>query len=161
VDPYSEVPDPTLEQRYPAPAAGEPLALPVEVEQTRAALRPWLDNMLSAHCYSIEEAAAVCAMPAAEVRQLATKWDLPTTRSPSGLNVLPYPGGRHPRAGFLDGAVDPLRGTKASVFLPWDDAGYVVVDLPEAIFSGSQLIFLAHTHEPTIWDGRNIVIDNV
>lgn len=161
VDPYSEVPDPTLEQRYPAPAAGEPLALPVEVEQTRAALRPWLDNMLSAHCYSIEEAAAVCAMPAAEVRQLATKWDLPTTRSPSGLNVLPYPGGRHPRAGFLDGAVDPLRGTKASVFLPWDDAGYVVVDLPEAIFSGSQLIFLAHTHEPTIWDDRNIVIDNV
>jgi hypothetical protein len=33
--------------------------------------------------------------------------------------VLPYPGGRHPRVGFLDGAIDPQRGTKASVFAPW------------------------------------------
>src|SRR5262249_33818250 len=77
------------------------------------------------------------------------------------LRVLPYPGGRHPRIGFLEGAIDPLRGTKASVFLPWDPASYVVVDLPEAIFSNIGLIFLAHTHVPTIWNEQNQVLQNI
>src|SRR5262249_32103221 len=77
------------------------------------------------------------------------------------LRVRPYPGGRHPRIGFLEGAIDPLRGTKASVFLPWDPASYVVVDLPEAIFSNLGLLFLAHTHVPTIWNERNAIIENV
>jgi hypothetical protein len=51
------------------------------------------------------------------------------------LFVLPYPGGRHPRIGFLDGAVNPQRETKISVSTPWDEQSYVVVDLPEAIWS--------------------------
>jgi hypothetical protein len=72
------------------------------------------------------------------------------------VHVLPYPGGRHPRIGFLDGAVDPLRGTKASVFLPWDPASYVVVDLPEAIFTNLGLTFLAHAHIPSKWDSHNL-----
>jgi hypothetical protein len=75
--------------------------------------------------------------------------------------ILPYPGGRHPRIGFLDGAIDPQRGTKVSVFTPWKDGGYVVVDAPEAIFSNLGLTFLAHTHIPTIWDDANVVIENV
>jgi len=75
--------------------------------------------------------------------------------------VRPYPGGRHPRIGFLEGAIDPLRGTKASVFLPWDTASYVVIDLPEAIFSNLGLIFLAHTHVPTVWNEQNVIIENV
>jgi hypothetical protein len=75
--------------------------------------------------------------------------------------VLPYPGGRHVRIGFLEGAIDPQRGTKASVFLPWDPASYVVVDLPEAIFSNLGLLYLAHTHVPTIWNAQNVIIDNV
>lgn len=161
VDPSSEVSDPLLAQRFPRPLQGEVPSIPAEVEQTRGALRPWLDNMMSAHRYDLEEAASVCAMPVAEVSDLAREWGLPTARPSSGPRVLPYPGGRHPRAGFLDGAINPLRGTKASIFLPWDEAGHVVVDLPEAIFAGSDLIFLAHTHEPTIWDDRNIVIENV
>jgi len=36
-----------------------------------------------------------------------------------------------------------------------------VVDLPEAIFSRNRLLFLAHTHVPTIWDEQNVIIDNV
>jgi hypothetical protein len=75
--------------------------------------------------------------------------------------VLPYPGGRHPRTGFLEGAIDPMRGTKASIFLPWDPTSYVVVDLPEAIFSNLGLIFLAHTHIPTLWNDQNVVLENI
>jgi peptidoglycan/xylan/chitin deacetylase (PgdA/CDA1 family) len=161
VNPTSEVPDPMLDERYPAPAAGEPLPLPVEVEQTQAALRPWLDNMLSWHRYDTVEAAAVCGISVADVQNRADEWRLPASPSPSGLRVLPYPGGRHPRTGFLEGAIEPLRGTKASIFLPWDDAGYVVLDVPEAIFVGSTLLFLAHTHEPTVWNDRNHIVENV
>ncbi len=66
--------------------------------------------------------------------------------------MLPYPGGRHPRIGFLDGAVEPQRETKLSVFCPWDDHSYVVMDVPEAIWSNLGLTYLAHTHVKTIWD---------
>ena len=52
---------------------------------------------------------------------------------PSPWRLLPYPGGRPVRIGFREGAINPLRGTKASVFLP--GGGYAVIDLPEAIFS--------------------------
>ena len=93
-------------------------------------------------------------MKAAELRVAAP----PTTPA---LRIAPYPGGRHPRIGFLEGAIAPLRGTKASVFLPWDPASYVLVDLPEAIFSHLGLQFLAHTHVPTIWNAQNKVIDNI
>jgi hypothetical protein len=71
---------------------------------------------------------------------------------------LPYPGGRHPRIGFLEGALMPQRETKFSVFTPWDDASYVVVDLPEAIFSNLGLVYLAHTHVPTLWDRQGITL---
>ena len=56
--------------------------------------------------------------------------------------------------GFLDGAVMPQRETKVSVFTPWDDAGYVVADVPEAILSNLGLTYLAHTHIPTLWETR-------
>jgi hypothetical protein len=41
------------------------------------------------------------------------------------------------------------------VFPPWPEGGYVVVDVPEAIFSNLGLIYLAHTHVPTIWDQQS------
>jgi hypothetical protein len=75
--------------------------------------------------------------------------------------VFPYPGGRHPRIGFLDGAVHPQRETKFSVFTPWDDQSYVVVDLPEAIWSNLGLTYLAHTHVPTIWTKRNATLETL
>ena len=45
--------------------------------------------------------------------------------------------------------------------MPWDSSSYVVVDLPEAIFSNLGLIYLAHTHTPTIWDARNLWLENI
>ena len=72
-----------------------------------------------------------------------------------------FPQVRPLRRGFQEGAINPLRGTKATFFLPWDPSIYVVIDLPEAIFSDIGLLFLAHTHVPTIWNDRNVVIENV
>ena len=76
---------------------------------------------------------------------------------------MPYPGGRHPRIGFLDGAVNPQRETKVSVFAPWKDGGYAVADIPEAIWhetpAGRKLLYLAHTHVPTIWDEQKIKLE--
>src|SRR6056297_1191823 len=74
------------------------------------------------------------------------------------VRLLPYPGGRHPRRGFLEGAIAPQRDTKISVFPPWEEGGYVVVDVPEAIFSNLGLTYLAHTHIPTIWDEQSITL---
>lgn len=76
----------------------------------------------------------------------------PTSR----LEVLPYPGVRHPRLGFLEGAINPQRETKFSVFTPWDSNSYVVADVPEAMFSNLGLTYLAHTHVPTIWSAQGI-----
>ncbi len=77
------------------------------------------------------------------------------------LLVLPYPGGRHPRIGFLEGAIDPQRETKISVFTPWPNGGYVVADIPEAIWSNLGLTYLAHTHVPTIWTKQNVALDKL
>ncbi|HUQ92877.1 MAG TPA: polysaccharide deacetylase family protein [Bryobacteraceae bacterium] len=137
--------DPMLRVRYREP---KKLLLPVEVEATQADLTYWTRNM-SEHGYSAEEARRVAGIDVALLKPEG-----------SGLRLAPYPGGRHTRIGFLDGAIDPLRGTKATVFLPWPNSGYVVVDLPEAIFSNLGLLYLAHTHVPTIWNDRNITIPN-
>jgi hypothetical protein len=81
----------------------------------------------------------------------------------SVLKVLPYPGGRHPRIGFLDGAIRPQRETKFSAFLPWDLRQYVVVDLPEAIWmkrgKDRELLYLAHTDVPTMWSRQGIALE--
>jgi hypothetical protein len=88
-----------------------------------------------------------------EVQQRASPESVPNRMATArGFRMLPYPGGRHPRRGFLEGALLPQRETKISIFPPWEDGGYVVVDVPEAIFSNLGLTYLAHTHVPTIWD---------
>lgn len=124
-------------------------------------LRAWLKNMLIDHRYSASEASRATGLARSEVqaaaRRLGVAAQRPQPRADQApLKVLPYPGGRHPRIGFLNGAVAPHRETKASVFTPWDGGGYVVVDAPEAIFSNLGLLYLAHTHLPTIWDERGI-----
>lgn len=121
---------------------------PVEVEATRRDLSYWLQNMAD-HRYN-----------ALEMESVAGSKEIPPEPKASGLRLAPYPGGRHTRIGFLDGAIDPMRGTKATVFLPWKDSGYIVVDVPEAIFSNLGLLYLAHTHIPTIWDDQNLPIEN-
>ena len=132
------------------------LVLPTEMLASRADSAYWLDNMRNAHRYNPAEAARVLGWSEAQV----TAPEAPPS-SPPPVAIRPYPGGRHVRIGFLDGAIDPLRGTKFSVFLPWAPRDYVVVDLPEAIFSNLGLLFLAHTHVPTIWNDRNQIIENI
>lgn len=125
-----------------------------------AELKYWLSNA-ARHGYSAAETAEALALSAGDVKSAQQRLGIkPAALPKSGeLLVLPYPGGRHPRIGFLDGAVDPQRETKASVFLPWDDAGYVVVDLPEAIWSNLGLTYLAHTHVPTVWTKQGIELE--
>lgn len=128
-------------------------------------LRFWLDNMLVHHRFTAEEAAAAMGMKAEEITAAARRLEVGVKklRDETPLLVLPYPGGRHPRIGFLDGAVNPQRETKVSVFAPWKDGGYAVADVPEAIWhavpDGRALLYLAHTHVPTIWDKQGVKLE--
>ncbi|MBN1442872.1 MAG: CehA/McbA family metallohydrolase, partial [Planctomycetes bacterium] len=153
----------------------------VEVERegrrptSDAELRFWLETMVWHHRYTPREIRAATGLGLDEIDAALRRFGIseatrPSRPKDSPILVLPYPGGRHPRAGFLDGAIDPQRETKISVFPPWDggaadrsgsstpaaagSAGYFVVDVPEAIFSNLGLLYLAHTHVPTIWDAR-------
>jgi hypothetical protein len=126
-------------------------------------LKTWLENMIWYHRFSDEEIRAATGLTPAEVEAARQRWQLDPSRRPEPLEsnrlvVLPYPGGRHPRIGFLEGAIRPQRETKLSVFTPWDPASYVVLDVPEAIWSNLGLTYLAHTHIPTIWDERNMTL---
>lgn len=123
-------------------------------------LRYWLENMLCYHRYTVAEAAQVTGLDAQSLEALIQRYRLKPELRPQPptdrLFVLPYPGGRHPRIGFLDGAIDPQRETKLSVFSPWDANSYAVLDVPEAIWSNLGLTYLAHTHVPTVWSRQNI-----
>lgn len=124
-----------------------------------ASSRSWLKNMLVFHRFAVPEVCAATGLTRVEVKRSIQEFGLdPLPKRPrpgKRLQVLPYPGGRHPRIGFRDGAMRPQRETKVSVFLPWEDAGYVVVDVPEAIWvkrqGARELLYLAHTHVPTMW----------
>lgn len=123
--------------------------------------KSWLANMITHHRFSIHEASQATGLPPVEVQQKIDRWDIKTKRlakraDDASIKVLPYPGGRHPRIGFLDGAIHPQRETKLSIFAPWNPHSYAVIDVPEAIWSNLGLTYLAHTHIPTIWDKQNI-----
>ena len=143
------------------------LVLPTEMQATRAELPYWLENMVRYHRFTWSEAAQVTGLGVEALQARAKQIGLdrsqqaPGTDNEKAIRVLPYPGGRHPRKGFREGAILPQRGTKVSIFSPWDPTSYVVVDLPEAIFSNLGLTYLAHTHIPTIWDERNIWLENI
>ena len=119
--------------------------------------RYWLE-VCAAHGYSQVETAMATGREAPEVARLS-----PTIRPPAKpadrLLLLPYPGGRHPRIGFLEGAIDPHRDTKCSVFLPW--GGYAVIDVPEAVWVGKDLVYLAHTHLPTTWERKGVTLERI
>jgi peptidoglycan/xylan/chitin deacetylase (PgdA/CDA1 family) len=133
-------------------------------------LRYWLENMSVLHRYAPAEIGAATGLSADEVVAALRRFGLdgvspPQRRRDDPLIVRPYPGGRHPRIGFLDGAIRPRRETKISVFTPWADGGYVVVDVPEAIWSGHgetrELLYLAHTHIPTTWDKQGVELERL
>lgn len=127
----------------------------------------WLENMIVHHGYSIEETAQGLGTTVEDVRELIVKFEIDQKKEKEKekeqetIKVLPWAPGRHPRIGFLDGAIDPQRDTKISIFLPWENAGYVVFDLPEAVFSNLGLIYLAHTHVPTVWTEKNVTLDQI
>jgi hypothetical protein len=130
------------------------------------ALRDWLANMVGWHRFTTEEVQAATGLSADEIAAALKRFNIapgvhPAHKAGDPLVVLPYPGGRHPRIGFLDGAIRPQRETKISVFTPWDDGSYVVADIPEAIWSNLGLTYLAHTHVPTIWTKQNIELEKL
>jgi len=145
--------------------AGQRAGAETRPPQGEKDLRFWMENMLVHHRYTTEEAAAVTGLTPAKIASARERLhlpDRPPKSEPSApLKVLPYPGGRHPRLGFFDGAIEPQRDTKLSVFTPWDDGGYVVVDAPEAIWSNLGLTYLAHRHIDTIWSSQGITLEKL
>lgn len=134
-------------------------------------LRYWLTNMFGHHGFSLAEAAAATGLSEEALAETCEQLEIdPGAVLPidgdERIFVVPYPGGRHPRIGFLDGAIRPQRETKVSVFTPWQPedgsrADYVVADVPEAIWSNLGLTYLAHTHVPTIWTEQDVTLEQL
>jgi len=121
--------------------------------------RCWLE-VCAAHGYSQAETAMATGLEARDVAALQQRYGTRPPAAPADrLLLLPYPGGRHPRIGFLEGAIDPHRDTKCSVFLP--GGGYAVIDVPEAVWCGKDLVYLAHTHLPTKWQKQGIALERI
>jgi hypothetical protein len=137
---------------YQTLQVGEDKLLNARVPQSTAELAGWLDNMIVDHRFTANEVRMATGLGPSQAAEEVRKRALKSREASEQVRVLPYPGGRHPRRGFLDGAINPQRETKISVFPPWKDGGYVVIDVPEAVFSNLGLTYLAHTHIPTIWD---------
>ncbi len=135
-----------------------------QVESRAAAnqseLRYWLDNLVRYHGFTDAEVSAATGLSTDEVRSRLDEWHIEpqSQKNRESLLVLPWPGGRHPRIGFLEGAIRPQRETKVSVFTPWGDHDFVVVDVPEAIWSNLGLTYLAHTHIPTVFDKQGVTL---
>ena len=147
--------------------------------QSDEELRFWLENMLLDHGFTDFEVSAATGLSLDEVAEVVARFSLrrrgdtqragasarlssPQASPPAVLKVRPYPGGRHPRIGFLDGAIRPQRETKFSAFLPWDSTQYVVADIPEAIWmreGEGRALYLAHTHVPTIWSRSGTALE--
>lgn len=138
----------------------------VRLAANRAELEYWV-QVMNIHGYSAGEISSVLGTTVQEANSLVSnlaahpvRLNSVDRREKGSPLLLPYPGGRHPRIGFLDGAINPQRETKLSVFAPWKEGGYVVLDLPEAVWHNvdgrRELLYLAHTHVPTIWDKAGV-----
>lgn len=126
----------------------------------------WL-NIALAHNFTPVEIAKALNKSTSQIKQDIKQLNLTPEKARAMFinndryTALPYPGGRHPRIGFLDGAIRPRRDTKISIFDPQNPNSYVVVDIPEAIWfiphgkTNRELLFLAHTHIPTVWDRQS------
>ena len=130
---------------------------PLSTEEDK---RYWLSNMIQDHGFDQWETRAATGLSIPEIKEAVDRYDLSRARgNQMKMKIRPYPGGRHPRIAFRDGAMRPQRETKFSVFAPWKNGGYAVVDVPEAIWVKTgetrELLYLAHTHVPTMWSKRD------
>ena len=127
--------------------------------------RRWFENMVWHHQYSIDDVHNATGLAKDYITKELQRLDISAATKPrrarDTLLMLPYPGGKHPRIGFLEGAINPQRETKVSIFTPWDPSSYVVLDVPEAIWSNLGLTYLAHTHIPTLWDQHDISLEQL
>ena len=127
--------------------------------ESRKDLRRWV-AVMQRHGYTIDEMRFATGVENERIVKAMGRASVRYTRGE--LELLPYPGGRHPRIGFRDGEFRPQRETKLSLFTPWDPTSYVVIDVPEAIWhhrgEDRQLLYLAHEDIPTRWDleGKSI-----
>ena len=69
-------------------------------------LRAWLRNMIWYHHFGDEEISAATGLTLEEVSRARSQFDINVNNRPERdpkepVLVLPYPGGRHPRIGFL------------------------------------------------------------
>jgi len=121
--------------------------------ESKKDLRRWI-AIMQRHGYTVDEMRFATGLDEERIRKTMDRSSV--RYAPGKLELLPYPGGRHPRIGFRDGEFRPQRETKLSLFTPWDPTSYVVIDVPEAIWhqrgTGRQLLFLAHEDIPTRWD---------
>lgn len=131
-----------------------------------AELKYWLENMIIYHGFDHDEVQTATGLTHDEIDAAIKQLDIDTeleipNEDDAPLLCLPFPGGRHPRIGFLEGAIRPQRESKISVFTPWKRHDYVVVDVPEAIWSNLGLTYLAHTHVPTVWTRQNVELERL
>ena len=157
-------PEGAIEDRQIRIAAGK------DIENFRkpkndAELKYWLSNM-AVHDFTPVDISAATGLTTSEIVTATKRFVIDPAKADKGrtLLTLPYPGGRHPRIGFLEGAIRPQRETKVSVFAPWKVGGYAVADVPEAMWVQTgdkprELLYLAHTHVPTMWDKQNITLE--
>lgn len=78
----------------------------------------------------------------------------------ASIKIGPYPGG-YPRVTKDELCVDPRPDHKLAVYLPWENSGYIVIDLPEVIFSNVGVLFLAHKHISTMWTEKGVELETV
>lgn len=149
--------DPMINIRYPAAESSEPV-WPSEVVASREQSGYWL-GVMQRHGYTTREMAGVLGWSPDTIDRLLPSVRIPASH-PDRIEVLPYPGGRHPRIEFQEGMLSPMRGTKLSVFLPWNPGDFVVLDVPEAVFTQFGLTFLGHKHIPTVFDYQQVGIVN-
>ncbi|MBN2579885.1 MAG: hypothetical protein JXB10_12930 [Pirellulales bacterium] len=133
---------------------------------SEAELRYWLQNMVRDHRFSTAEIEAATGLSQAEIAAALKRFDIrpenrPARKKDAPLKMVPWPGGR--AVSDWGEQVEPSRRreTKATVFAPWDDSSYVVLDMPEAIFSNLGLIYLAHVHGPTYWTNKGITLEKL